>query len=116
MDTHRAPLQQAVGYDNVRAAFDMVSEMIRRGRRQVIYLAVRLDERTRQREQGYRDAMEAHGLPPVTLYSTLRSSYTVGASLLEQIMFEYPGADGVFCTNDDVAVGAFFECQRRGIK
>ncbi|MCW4148664.1 gluconate operon transcriptional repressor GntR [Halomonas sp. 18H] len=116
MDTHRAPLQQAVGYDNVRAAFDMVSEMIRRGRRQVIYLAVRLDERTRQREQGYRDAMEAHGLPPVTLYSTQRSSYTVGAALMERIMADYPTADGIFCTNDDVAVGAFFECQRRGIR
>lgn len=115
MDTRQAPLQQAVGYDNVSAAFDMVSEMIRRGRRQVIYLAVRLDERTRQREQGYRDAMQAHGLSPVTLYSTQRSSFTVGAALLEQIMAEYPSADGVFCTNDDVAVGAYFECLRRGV-
>ncbi|SDO17789.1 transcriptional regulator, LacI family [Vreelandella arcis] len=115
MDTHCPPLQQVVGYDNVSAAFDMVSEMIRRGRRQVIYLAVRLDERTRQREQGYRDAMQAHGLPPVTLYSSQRSSYTVGAALLEQIMSDYPTADGIFCTNDDVAVGAYFECQRRGI-
>ena len=61
MDTHRPPLQQTVGYDNVQAAYDMVSEMIRRGRRQVIYLAVRLDERTRQRELGYRRAMEEHG-------------------------------------------------------
>jgi len=115
MDTRQAPLQQAVGYDNVSAAFDMVSEMIRRGRRQIIYLAVRLDERTRQREQGYRDAMQAHGLAPVTLYSTQRSSFTVGAALLEQIMADYPSADGVFCTNDDVAVGAYFECLRRGV-
>lgn len=115
MDTRQAPLQQAVGYDNVSAAFDMVSEMIRRGRRQIIYLAVRLDERTRQREQGYREAMEAHGLTPVTLYSTQRSSFTVGAALLEQIMADYPSADGVFCTNDDVAVGAYFECLRRGV-
>ncbi|MDR5876529.1 substrate-binding domain-containing protein [Halomonas sp. CUBES01] len=115
MDTRQAPLQQAVGYDNVSAAFDMVSEMIRRGRRQVIYLAVRLDERTRQREQGYREAMEVHGLTPVTLYSTQRSSFSVGAALLGQIMADYPGADGVFCTNDDVAVGAYFECLRRGV-
>ncbi|MGM0825338.1 MAG: gluconate operon transcriptional repressor GntR [Pseudomonadota bacterium] len=115
MDTRQAPLQLAVGYDNVSAAFDMVSEMIRRGRRQVIYLAVRLDERTRQREQGYRDAMQAHGLSPVTLYSIQRSSFTVGAALLEQIMADYPSADGIFCTNDDVAVGAYFECLRRGV-
>lgn len=115
MDTHRPPLQQAVGYDNVSAAFDMVSEMIRRGRRQVIYLAVRLDERTRQREKGYRDAMQANGLPPVTLYSSQRSSYSVGAALMQEIQCDYPHADGIFCTNDDVAVGAYFECLRQGI-
>lgn len=115
MDTHRQPLQQSVGYDNVKAAFDMVSAMIRRGRRQVVYLAVRLDERTQQREQGYRQAMEAHGLIPTTLHSTQRSSYSVGAALLEQVVINHPDTDGIFCTNDDVAVGAYFECQRRGI-
>lgn len=115
MDTHRPPLQQTVGYNNVQAAYDMVSEMIRHGRRQIIYLAVRLDERTRQREQGYRQAMEEHGLTAITLQSSQRSSYSVGAALLQQVIVDYPAADGVFCTNDDVAVGAYFECQRRGI-
>ncbi|MBZ5488123.1 gluconate operon transcriptional repressor GntR [Halomonas aquamarina] len=115
MDTYQAPLQQAVGYDNVRAAFDMVSEMIRLGRRRVIYLGVRLDERTRQREQGYRQAMEAHGLTPVALHSRQRSSYSVGAALLKQILNDYPDTDAIFCTNDDVAVGAYFECQRQGM-
>ena len=115
MDTHRPPLQQAVGYDNVSAAYEMVSEMIRRGRRHILYLAVRLDERTRQREQGYRQAMQAHGLSPVTLQRSQRSSYTVGAALMQQIQQDYPQADGVFCTNDDVAVGAYFECLRQGV-
>lgn len=112
MDTYRPALQQAVGYNNVQAAYDMVSAMIQRGRRQVIYLGVRLDERTRQREQGYRLAMEEHELTPIALESTQRSSYSVGAALLKQVLADYPDADGVFCTNDDVAVGAYFECQR----
>lgn len=115
MDTHRPPLQQAVGYDNVNAAFDMVSEMIRHGRRRVIYLGVRLDERTRQREQGYHQAMRAHGLTPIALHSSQRSSYSVGSALLKRILSDHPDADGIFCTNDDVAVGAYFECQRQGI-
>lgn len=115
MDTHRPPLQQVVGYDNVQAAYDMVSEMIRRGRRQVAYLAVRLDERTRQREKGYRRAMQEYGLPAITLQSSQRSSYSVGAALMQEIQRDYPRTDGVFCTNDDVAVGAYFECQRQGI-
>ncbi len=116
MDTRRPPLQQAVGYDNVQAAYEMVSEMIRRGRRQVIYLAVRLDERTRQREQGYRQAMEEQGLTPITLQSSQRSSYSVGAALMQEIQRDHPSADSIFCTNDDVAVGAYFECLRHGVK
>nr|WP_276316475.1 gluconate operon transcriptional repressor GntR [Halomonas flagellata] len=115
MDTHLAPIHQAVGYDNVAAARDMVAEMIGRGRRHILYLAVRLDERTRQRELGYRQAMEAHDLAPLTLQRTQRSSYSVGAALLTEILAEHPETDGIFCTNDDVAVGAYFECLRRGV-
>lgn len=115
MDTHSAPFEQAVGFDNVSAARDMVREMIRLGRQRVVYLAVRLDARTLQRQEGYSQAMEEAGLTPVTLRSEQRSSFSVGATLMARILEESPDADGIFCTNDDVAIGAFFECQRRGI-
>ncbi|WP_043513582.1 substrate-binding domain-containing protein [Halomonas sp. BC04] len=116
MDSLTPPLHQAVGFDNVRAGYDMVSEMIQRGRRHIVYLAVRLDERTRQREQGYRQAVEEHGLQPLTLQRSQRSSYSVGAALLGEVVDQYPQTDALFCTNDDVAVGAYFECLRRGIR
>ncbi|WP_163576478.1 gluconate operon transcriptional repressor GntR [Halomonas faecis] len=116
MDSRSPPLQQSVGFDNVAASYDMVSEMIRRGRRHVLYLAVRLDERTRQREEGYRQAMVEWGLTPVTLHRSQRSSYSVGAALLGEILAEHPETDAIFCTNDDVAVGAYFECLRRGVR
>nr|WP_267956341.1 substrate-binding domain-containing protein [Halomonas sp. MCCC 1A17488] len=116
MDSLTPPLQQSIGFDNVRAADDMVSEMIRHGRRRIVYLAVRLDSRTRQREQGYRQAMERHGFTPLTLQRSQRSSYSVGAALLDEILAEHPETDGIFCTNDDVAVGAYFECLRRGVE
>ncbi|MGM0703593.1 MAG: gluconate operon transcriptional repressor GntR [Pseudomonadota bacterium] len=116
MDSRTPPLHQAVGFDNVAASYDMVSEMIRRGRRHVLYLAVRLDERTRQREEGYRQAMVEWGLTPVTLHRSQRSSYSVGAALLGEILVEHPETDAIFCTNDDVAVGAYFECLRRGVR
>lgn len=115
MDTHTPPFEQGVGFDNVRAAYDMVTEMIRRGRKHVVYLAVRLDARTLQRQQGYTRAMEEAGLKPVTLRSEQRSSFSVGATLLGRILEENPDTDAIFCTNDDVAIGAFYECQRRGI-
>lgn len=116
MDTRRPALQQAVGYDNQKAAEDMVAAMIIEGRQQIVYLALRLDERTMQRETGYRAAMERHGLKPVTLSSTQKSSFTVGATLMGELLDTMPGTDGVFCTNDDVAVGAYFECLSRGVQ
>lgn len=116
MDTHNAPLHQAVGYDNVTAAYDMVSAMIKAGRRKILYLAVRMDARTLQRQEGYRKAMLEHGLTPTTLQSAQRSSFSVGAALLREITSDYPKADGLFCTNDDVAIGAYFECLRQNLR
>lgn len=115
MDTRSPPIHQAVGFDNVAAARAMVEAMIARGRKRILYLAVRLDARTIQREQGYNQAMQAAGLEPTTLRRAERSSYSVGATLLDEALAHYPDADGLFCTNDDVAIGAYFQCQKRGI-
>ena len=84
-----------MGYDNVAAAYDMVQAMIARGRKRILYLAVRLDERTRQRELGYRRAMAAHDLPVRTLQSTQKSSFSVGAALMAHIFQEIPDADAI---------------------
>ncbi len=115
MDIRTAPFHQAIGFDNVAAAYDMVCEMIARGRRNIRYLAVRLDARTLQRQEGYAKAMIEHGLEPDTLRTNLRSSYTVGATLMAEMLRDHPETDGLFCTNDDVAIGAYFECVRQGI-
>lgn len=115
LDTHSVPFHQAVGFDNVAAAYAMVKAMIERGRRHIVYLAVRLDARTLQREKGYHQAIEEHGLTPVTLHNPQPSSYSVGAALMGEVLERYPETDALFCTNDDVAVGAYFECLRRAI-
>lgn len=115
MDTRTPALQQAVGYDNHAASREMVEEIISAGYQRIVYLAVRLDERTMQRQDGYAAAMRAAGHTPVSLHSAQKSSFSVGASLMARIFDEYPGTDAIFCTNDDVAVGAYFECLRRGV-
>jgi LacI family transcriptional regulator, gluconate utilization system Gnt-I transcriptional repressor len=115
MDSRSPALQQAVGYDNVEGAYDMVGEMIRRGRRHILYLAFRLDPRTRQREEGYARALREHGLEPRTWESAERSSYTLGADLMRRILAGPAPVDAIFCTNDDVAIGAYYECLRQGV-
>ncbi|GCN61045.1 d-gluconate inducible gluconate regulon transcriptional repressor [Escherichia coli] len=56
------------------------------------------------------------GLVPYSVMVEQSSSYSSGIELIRQARREYPQLDGVFCTNDDLAVGAAFECQRLGLK
>lgn len=115
MDVCSSCIEQAVGIDNIAAARAMVEAMIERGYRHIVYFGARQDVRTLQRQQGYAAAMQLHGLMPRSLLTERSSSYSLGADLLAEALDKYPELDGIFCTNDDLAVGAIFECQRRGI-
>jgi len=39
----------------------------------------------------------------------------MGSQLLRRVLEIWPDCDAVFCCNDDLALGALFECQRQGI-
>ena len=93
----------------------MVSEMIHRGCKRIIYLGARQDERTLMRLQGYEQAMQEAGLPIGHVMTPKSSSYSLGTELLHEARKQYPDLDGLYCTNDDIAIGAIFECQRMGI-
>lgn len=116
MDSVSPCYDAAVGIDNFAAAQQMTQTMISRGCKQVIYLGARQDERTIIRLHGYEEAMKVAGLTPGSVMTPISSSYSLGAQLLRQARSRYPDMDGVFCTNDDLAIGAVFECQRKGIK
>ncbi|EFD9633417.1 substrate-binding domain-containing protein, partial [Escherichia coli] len=89
---------------------------IARGHRHIAYLGARLDERTIIKQKGYEQAMLDADLVPYSVMVEQSSSYSSGIELIRQARREYPQLDGVFCTNDDLAVGAAFECQRLGLK
>ena len=115
MDSVSPCIDIAVGFDNFEAARQMTSAILARGYRQVVYLGARLDERTLIKQKGYEKAMRDAGLTPRCVMVTHSSSYSTGAELLRQARHEYPGLDSIFCTNDDLAIGAAFECQRLGL-
>ncbi|MGY2573795.1 gluconate operon transcriptional repressor GntR [Vibrio sp. C8] len=115
MDSISPRIEQAVGFDNFSAAKDMTKAMLAKGCKQIVYLAARMDERTRQKMSGYNQAMNEVGLEPMALQTEAASSFTLGAKLLADALEKYPKVDGIFCTNDDLAIGAFYECVRRNI-
>ncbi|MFK5130052.1 gluconate operon transcriptional repressor GntR [Glaesserella parasuis] len=116
MDSSEIGIQQAVGFDNISAAQSMVETMISRGHKNIVYFTARMDKRTKLKMQGYEQAMRKYHLEPHSLITDEPSSFTLGAKQLQQALAQYPDIDGIFCTNDDLAIGALFECQRLGIK
>lgn len=116
MDCREKGIQQVIGFDNVAAAQTMVETMIKRGRQHIVYFVARQDKRTLLKMQGYQQAMEKYQLKHYIIQTSEPSSFHLGALQLQQALHQYPQIDGIFCTNDDLAIGALFECQRLNIR
>ncbi|WP_025673315.1 substrate-binding domain-containing protein [Salinivibrio socompensis] len=115
MELPDTPIDMAVGLDHEQAAYDAVQAMINKGKTQIVYLAARLDTRTQLRRKGYERAMKEAGLTPRCVATEQHSSFSLGETLLNQTLARYPNCDGLFCTNDDLAVGALLACKEQGI-
>lgn len=116
MDSVSPCIDLAVGFDNVEAARQMTHAILRKGHARPVYLGARLDERTLLKYQGYETAMHEAGLTPRSVMIEEPSSFSMGITLLLEALRRYPDTDSLFCTNDDLAVGAMFECQRQGLR
>lgn len=118
MDTSDDPIDVIVGFSNFLAAKEAVAHMVEQGFRRIAFVGTRMDPRTQQRMSGFKTVMEEHGLFDESLLVTTpqKSSVEIGRHLLGTLLETVPDCDGVFCNNDDVAVGIALECHRRNIR
>lgn len=94
----------------------MVSTMLdKRQRRKILYLGSKDDIRDEQRFRGYCDAMTRRGLTPLRVNPKAISSIRLGMQLMRDALIAHPDLDGVFCTNDDIAMGALLFCRERDL-
>ncbi|MFZ2100218.1 MAG: LacI family DNA-binding transcriptional regulator [Oricola sp.] len=118
MDLPSDPVDMAVGFDHRAAAEAATRRLLTHGYRRIGFLAAQMDVRTRQRLEGYCKAMEEAGLFDermiVTTHKT--SNVVLGCQLLSEFVARFPDADAIQANNDDIALGAMFECQRRRIR
>lgn len=116
MDSVSPCIDMAVGFDNFAVTKTMIQRMINKGHQHIAYFSARQDDRSIIRQEAYEEAMKEAGLIAKTFATKESSSYSLGTQLLHQALKEYPQIDGVFSTNDDLALGVLFECQRLNIK
>lgn len=116
MELPANPIDMAVGMDHVEASYQAVKKIIAAGKRSIAYFGTRLDTRTKLRMQGYDQAMQEAGLPIKHVLTGSHSSFSLAAQLLDEAFARYPNLDGVFCTNDDIAIGTLLVAQQRGIR
>ena len=111
------PFDMMVGLSQFDAGRAMAEHLINAGYRRIAFLAARLDPRSNRRMAGYRAVMAEAGLddPSLIVQTKAPSSVRVGCELLREIVERRPDVEAVFCNNDDIALGALFECQRLGI-
>lgn len=118
MELGASPVDMMVGFSHFEGARAATHHLVEAGYRRIGFLGARMDPRTQRRFDGYRAALEAAGLFDEKLVSTTvtASSITLGGQILGDLLSTAPKADAVFCNNDDIALGALFECQRRRIR
>ncbi|MBX3569308.1 MAG: LacI family DNA-binding transcriptional regulator [Rhizobiaceae bacterium] len=111
------PVDMMVGFSHRDSGEAATRHMIERGYRRIGFIGARMDPRSQRRLAGYRAAMEKSGLYDPRLVNTTPqpSSVSFGGELFRDAVARMPALDGVFCNNDDLALGVLFECHRAAI-
>lgn len=117
MDLGEDPVDMMVGFSHKAGGHLVTSHLAAAGYRRIGFLGARMDPRTQRRLEGYRAALiEADLYDPRRITTTpASSSVSLGRDLLRDLLARMPDTDAVFCNNDDLALGALFECQRAAI-
>jgi LacI family gluconate utilization system Gnt-I transcriptional repressor len=110
------PIDIAIGLSHRDAGYAATRHLIELGHRRIGQMSAPLDARARQRREGYFAAIREAGLKPFHVAHGEPSSFVGGASLFAELIEMAPGMTGFFAGNDNLALGALFECQRRGIR
>ncbi|WP_284736053.1 LacI family DNA-binding transcriptional regulator [Dongia deserti] len=111
------PIDINVGLSQRQAGYAATQYLIDRGHRRIGYTAARLDARAHARMEGYNRAMADARLPTDGLVATTPrpSSVSAGGELIGAILDRRSDLEALFCCDDNLALGALFECQRRDI-
>lgn len=113
-----SPIDMAVGHSNLAGSYETTRHLIERGYDPIGYIGVPLldNDRAKDRLRGFQTALLGAGrTPDPRLYSETTLELSAGARAMGTLLTQSPDLRAVFCYSDVLAVGAHFECQRRGM-
>lgn len=118
MDISPNPIDMMIGFDHREGGRAATRHLIEQGYRRIGFIGARMDPRARRRLEGYEEVMRDADLydERLVLTTPMPSSVALGSQIFADFLGLVPTADAVFCNNDDMALGALFECQRRRIR
>ena len=119
MDISENPIDINVGFSHYRVGVSVAEYLSTKGYRQIAYAGTltEVDSRSVKRISGFQETLQKRGLSHHLIQrSTEPSSIALGCNLLDELLRKHPGVEAIFFANDDLAAGALFECQRRGIR
>lgn len=119
MDLSDHPLELNVGFSHYQVGVEVVEYLAAKGYRHIAYAGTltEVDFRSVRRINAFQQTLHKLGLPHHYIErSNKPSSFALGKEMLNDLLERHPEVDAIFFANDDLAAGALFECQRRGIE
>lgn len=118
MDVSEDPVDRIVGFSHFDGAIVALRHLVDQGYSRPGILSARMDPRSRIRLSGFTQEAKRLGVfdPARVVTTPQHSSVRIGAQLLSDLLSRAPETDAIFCNNDDLAIGALFEAERRNIR
>jgi LacI family gluconate utilization system Gnt-I transcriptional repressor len=112
------PIDMAVGFSHPQVGASAARHLLSKGRRTLAFLGARMqeDHRAAKRASGFSEAACTEDVIACEIINHPgAATVEAGSLLLNRALQQLPNLDGIACSNDLIALGALFECQRRGI-
>ncbi len=112
------PLDMAVGFFHPQVGASAATHLLAKGRRRLAFVGARMheDHCAAQRARGFEEASSVGGAAVCEIVNHPgAATVDAGALLLNRALQQIPDLDGIACSNDLIALGVLFECQRRSI-
>jgi LacI family gluconate utilization system Gnt-I transcriptional repressor len=113
------PIDMAVGFSHPQVGASAARHLLSKGRRTLAFLGARMqeDHRAAKRASGFGEeaARAGEALSCEIINHPGAATVEAGSLLLNRALQQIPNLDGIACSNDLIALGALFECQRQGI-